>query len=61
MKNFNELSYKKQCLIAEQLRALNNEEFLELANEFETYEQLNILNVNLLLDLILSQPLSNIQ
>ena len=45
MKNFNELSYKKQCLIAEQLRALNNEEFLELANEFETYEQLNILNL----------------
>lgn len=45
MKKFNELSYKKQCLIAEQLRALNNEEFLELANEFETYEQLNILNL----------------
>jgi hypothetical protein len=45
MKNFNELSYKKQCLIAEQLRALNNEEFLELANELATYEQLNILNL----------------
>lgn len=45
MENFNELSYKKQYLIAEQLRALNNEEFLELANEFETYEQLNILNL----------------
>ena len=45
MENFNELSYKKQCLIAEQLRALNNEEFLELANELETYEQLNILNL----------------
>ena len=40
MGNFNELSYKKQCLIAKQLRALNNKEFLELANEFETYEQL---------------------
>ena len=47
MVNFNDLSYRKQCLIAEQLRALNNEEFLELANELETYEQLNILNVNL--------------
>lgn len=45
MGNFNELSYKKQCLIAKQLRALNNKEFLELANEFETYEQLNILNL----------------
>lgn len=45
MENFNELSYKKQCLIAEQLRALNNEEFLELANELATYEQLNILNL----------------
>lgn len=45
MGNFNEFSYKKQCLIAKQLRALNNEEFLELANEFETYEQLNILNL----------------
>ena len=45
MGNFNDLSYRKQCLIAEQLRALNNEEFLELANEFETYEQLNILNL----------------
>ena len=45
MGNFNYLSYRKQCLIAEQLRALNNEEFLELANELETYEQLNILNL----------------
>ena len=45
MKKFNELSYKKQCLIAEQLRALNNEEFLELANELEVYERLNILNL----------------
>ena len=45
MGNFNDLSYRKQCLIAEQLRALNNEEFLDLANELETYEQFNILNL----------------
>lgn len=45
MENFNELSYKKQCLIAEQLRALNNEEFLKIINDFEPYEEFNVLNL----------------
>lgn len=45
MENFNDLSYKKQCLIAEQLRTLNNNKFLELVNKCEDYEKFNILNL----------------
>ena len=45
MENFNELSYQKQCLIAEQLRTLNNEEFLKLVNELNAYEEYGLLNV----------------
>lgn len=45
MENFNELSYNKQCLIAKQLKKLNNKKFLKIVNDFEKYEKFDFLNL----------------